>query len=46
MAIAFCLREKQSRRMINEKEVTLANGKEAIKGQCPKCGATLIKVIG
>lgn len=32
--------------MINEKEVTLSNGKEAIKGQCPKCGANMIKVIG
>jgi hypothetical protein len=32
--------------MMEEKEVTLPNGKQAIKGVCPKCGAILIKVVG
>jgi hypothetical protein len=46
MAIAFCMKEKKPRRMMDEKEITLPNGRIAIKGVCPKCGSTLIKVTG
>jgi len=32
--------------MKSEKEVTLKNGRKAMKGQCPKCGTTMCRIMG
>jgi hypothetical protein len=32
--------------MKSEKEVTMKNGRKAIKGVCPTCGTGMFKILG
>lgn len=42
---AYCVKCRARREIKNPKQVTLKNGKPAVKGVCPVCGTTLY-VIG
>lgn len=42
----YCVKCKQKQEMEGAKEVTLKNGKKAMKGKCPKCGTGMFKITG
>jgi len=44
--IAYCMKEKTKREMLNPKKVTLKNGRSAFKGTCAKCGGKLFRIGG
>lgn len=42
---AYCLREKRTVTMLTPTPVTLGNGRHAVSGTCPSCGASLFKLV-
>ena len=46
MAEAFCVKCKTKREVQNAQNVTMKNGKPAIKGTCPVCGTSMFKIGG
>ena len=45
-AEAYCVKCKAKREMKNAAEVTMANGRKAMKGVCPTCGTGMFKILG
>jgi hypothetical protein len=45
MTEAYCVKCKAKREMSNAKEVTMKNGRKAMKGQCPKCGTGMYRIL-
>lgn len=43
--IAYCVKEKAKKPMKDVQEVTLSNGKHALKGICSSCGTKMTKFI-
>lgn len=43
--LAYCVKEKTKKPMIEAQEVTLSNGKHALKGVCASCGTKMTKFI-
>jgi hypothetical protein len=43
---AYCFKCKQKRELKNPKEVTLKNGRKAVKGTCPVCGGNISRMGG
>ena len=43
---AYCVKCRAKREMQNEQEVTLKNGRRALKGTCPVCGTGMFKILG
>ncbi len=41
---AYCVKCKQKRRMLNVTEVTLKNGRKALRGTCEVCGTNLFRM--
>ena len=37
---------KTKREMIETQEVTMKNGRQAMKGKCSKCGTGMYKILG
>ena len=46
METAYCVKCGQKRNMKNAKQVTMKNGRKAIKGSCEKCGTGMYKITG
>lgn len=46
MVQAYCVKCKAKREMESPKQVTLKNGKKAMKGTCPKCGTSMFRIGG
>ncbi len=46
MAEAYCVKCKAKREIKAPKEVTMKNGRKALKGTCPKCGTGMFKITG
>ena len=46
MAEGYCVKCKAKREMVGPEDVTLKNGKKAIKGKCPDCGTGMFKITG
>ena len=44
MVEAYCVKCKAKREMKNAAAVTLKNGKPAMKGKCPVCGTTIMRI--
>jgi len=44
MPEAYCVKCKASREIKNPQNVTLKNGKAAIKGVCPVCGTSVFRI--
>ncbi len=43
--MAYCVKEKAQKPMKDPQEVTLKNGKHALKGICASCGTKMTKFI-
>ena len=46
MAEGYCVKCKGKKEMVAPQDVTLKNGKKAIKGKCPDCGTGMFKITG
>lgn len=46
MAEGYCVKCKGKKEMVSPQDVTLKNGKKAIKGKCPDCGTGMFKITG
>jgi hypothetical protein len=42
---AYCRREKRRVQMVDPRPVVTANGRSALSGTCPSCGASLYKLV-
>lgn len=43
---AYCVKCKSKKEMSEEQKVTMKNGRNAMKGKCPKCGTGLYRILG
>jgi len=43
---AYCVKCKAKREMVDEKQVTMKNGRNAMKGKCPVCGTGMFSILG
>jgi len=46
MVEAYCVKCKAKQAMQNASEVTMKNGRKAMKGKCPKCGTGMYRIMG
>lgn len=44
MVKGYCVKCRQSREIKDAKAVKLKNGKPAMKGKCPVCGTTMMRI--
>jgi len=42
----YCVKCKTSKEMAEAKEVTMKNGRRAMKGKCPDCTTGMYKILG
>lgn len=42
----YCVKCKSKREMKNTKNVTMKNGRQAVKGSCVKCGTGMYRITG
>lgn len=42
----YCVKCKAKRQMMDAEEVTMKNGRAAMKGKCEKCGTGMYKILG
>ena len=42
----YCVKCKESREMKEEKQVTMKNGRKAVKGKCPTCNTGMYRIQG
>ena len=43
---AYCVKCKSKREMNNANEVTMKNGRKAMKENCPSCGTGMFRILG
>jgi len=41
---AYCVKCKAKKEMKDPQEVTLKNGRKAVKGKCPDCGTVMFRI--
>lgn len=46
MAEGYCVRCKAKKPIADGVEETMKNGRKAVKGKCPTCGAVMFKILG
>ncbi len=46
MAEVYCVKCKAKREVKNPEQITMKNGKPALKGTCPVCGTSVFKIGG
>ena len=46
MTQAYCVKCRKKVEMANAQQVTMKNGKKAMKGACPKCGTKVFRIGG
>jgi uncharacterized protein DUF5679 len=46
MTQAYCVKCKAKREMKNPQNITMKNGKKAVKGVCPVCGTGMFRIGG
>jgi NAD-dependent SIR2 family protein deacetylase len=46
MAEAYCVKCKAKKEIQEANEVTMKNGRKAIKGKCPDCGTGVFRITG
>ena len=46
MTEAYCVKCKAKREMKDAQEVTMKNGRKAMKGRCPTCGTGMYRIMG
>ena len=42
----YCVKCKSKREIENGAEVTMKNGRKAMKGKCPTCGTGMFRILG
>jgi hypothetical protein len=42
----YCMKCKEKRDMKDTEEVTMKNGRKALKGKCTVCGTGMYKILG
>jgi hypothetical protein len=42
----YCVKCKAKQEMKDQQEVTMKNGRSAMKGKCPACGTGMYKILG
>lgn len=42
----YCVKCKASKEMADAAEVTMKNGRKAMKGKCPDCSTGMYKILG
>ena len=42
----YCVKCKAKREMKDAKEVSMKNGRRAMKGKCPDCGTAMFRILG
>lgn len=43
--IAYCVKCKEKREMLDTERVTMKNGRPALKGKCSVCGTGMYKML-
>ncbi|MDP8261060.1 MAG: DUF5679 domain-containing protein [Candidatus Kappaea frigidicola] len=43
---AYCVKCKAKKEMSDSEEVTMKNGRKALKGKCPTCGTGMYRILG
>jgi Domain of unknown function (DUF5679) len=43
--VGYCVKCKEKRPITNAQEVTMANGRPALKGTCPVCGTGMFRIL-
>jgi hypothetical protein len=46
LAEAYCVRDKKKVEIQGAQQVTMKNGKPALKGTCPECGNAVFRIGG
>ena len=46
MASMYCVKCREKREVDNPEQVTMKNGKKALRGTCPVCGTKMFKIGG
>ena len=46
MPEGYCVKCKAKKEIAESFEEVMKNGRKAIKGKCPSCGAVMFKIIG
>lgn len=46
MADGYCVKCKAKKPISEAAEETMKNGRKAVKGKCPDCGAVMFKILG
>jgi uncharacterized Zn finger protein (UPF0148 family) len=46
MTQGYCVKCKAKREMKNPQNITMKNGKKAVKGVCPVCGTGVFRIGG
>lgn len=46
MAEGYCVKCKAKKEIAEAMEELMKNGRRAIKGKCPTCGAVMFKILG
>jgi len=46
MAEGYCVKCKSKKEIVDAVEELMKNGRKAIKGKCPTCGAVMFKILG
>jgi len=46
MADGYCVKCKAKKEIAGAQEVTMKNGRKAMKGKCPDCGTGMYRILG
>ena len=46
MSTAYCVKCKAKKEVTNPEQVTMKNGRKAMKGKCSKCTTGMYKILG
>ena len=46
MAEAYCVKDKKKVEIKDPQQITMKNGKPALKGTCPECGRSVFRIGG
>ena len=42
----YCVKCKSKKEISGDNEVTMKNGRKAMKGKCPSCGTGMFRIMG
>ena len=43
---AYCVKCKAKKNIVDAQEITMKNGRKAMKGKCPDCGTGMFRIMG